>query len=36
MKTVNILSIDGGGIRGIIPITILHYIEQGIYTNTLI
>ena len=28
MKTVNILSIDGGGIRGIIPITILHYIEQ--------
>ncbi len=28
MKTVNILSIDGGGIRGIIPITILHYLEQ--------
>jgi patatin-like phospholipase/acyl hydrolase len=28
MKKVRILSIDGGGIRGIIPATILNYIEQ--------
>jgi patatin-like phospholipase/acyl hydrolase len=29
MKQVTILSIDGGGIRGIIPAVILNYIEEG-------
>ena len=29
-KKIKILSIDGGGIRGIIPGTILHYIETEI------
>jgi len=28
MKTVRILSIDGGGIRGIIPLKVLQYIEK--------
>jgi patatin-like phospholipase/acyl hydrolase len=27
---VRILSIDGGGIRGIIPAVILHHIEKGL------
>ncbi len=29
-KKINILSIDGGGIRGIIPAVVLDYIEQGL------
>ena len=29
-KKVRILSIDGGGIRGIIPAVILNYIEKGL------
>lgn len=32
-KKVRILSIDGGGIRGIIPAVILNYIEKCIRTN---
>jgi patatin-like phospholipase/acyl hydrolase len=27
-KKIRILSIDGGGIRGIIPATVLNYVEQ--------
>src|SRR5437879_669145 len=30
MKRINVLSIDGGGIRGIIPARILSAIEDGI------
>ncbi len=33
-KKVNILSIDGGGIRGIIPAKILAYLEQGLQHKT--
>jgi patatin-like phospholipase/acyl hydrolase len=33
-KKVRILSIDGGGIRGIIPAVILNYIEQGLQACT--
>ncbi len=33
-KKINILSIDGGGIRGIIPAVILDYIEQGLQKKT--
>lgn len=33
-RKINILSIDGGGIRGIIPAVILHYIEKGLQTRS--
>ncbi len=33
-RKVNILSIDGGGIRGIIPAVILNYIEKGLQSRT--
>lgn len=33
-KKINILSIDGGGIRGIIPAIILNYIEEGLQKRT--
>jgi len=33
-RKVNILSIDGGGIRGIIPAVILNHIEQGLQKRT--
>jgi patatin-like phospholipase/acyl hydrolase len=33
-KKVTILSIDGGGIRGIIPAVILNYIEEGLQKKT--
>jgi patatin-like phospholipase/acyl hydrolase len=29
-RKVTVLSIDGGGIRGIIPAVILNYIEEGL------
>lgn len=34
MKKVRILSIDGGGIRGIIPATIIQYIEKQLQVKT--
>ncbi len=34
MKKVRILSIDGGGIRGIIPATIINYIEKQLQLKT--
>ena len=34
MKKVRILSIDGGGIRGIIPATIINYIEKQLQLRT--
>jgi len=33
-KKVRILSIDGGGIRGILPATILHYLENQLQVKT--
>ncbi|MDR3246356.1 MAG: patatin-like phospholipase family protein, partial [Prevotellaceae bacterium] len=33
-RKVTILSIDGGGIRGIIPAVILNYIEEGLQRKT--
>lgn len=32
-KLITILSIDGGGIRGIIPATILEYLESQLQVN---
>ena len=34
MKKVRILSLDGGGIRGIIPAKIVTYIEKDIQNET--
>ena len=33
-RKIKILSIDGGGIRGIIPAVILNYIEKGLQTQS--
>lgn len=36
MKKVTILSIDGGGIRGILPGVILAYIEKQLQEKTML
>jgi len=35
-KTVTILSIDGGGIRGVIPGTLLAFLESKLQVSTLL
>lgn len=34
-STITILSIDGGGIRGIIPAVILNHLEKALQVNTI-